>query len=442
MSPRNLTIVCLAILTGIGAAVRPLSYDVTYWLVVARRWFLAGDLPYFDVVDNKGPLLYVVMGVADLVPGGPEIAVAVLFVTLIVSISWAAARAVESSGLAPSWHPWIVTLVVVPVAALSGWTLTTELFSAALILLALVSSRPWIIAGALITAPLFDVRSALISLALALALGRTGRLPGRHRSVTVLVLVVGGAAVLAIPEVRFSIVDFSLGNRSRIEPRVFALAALALLPLVVVRRVVGRVSWPRIVWLLLVTALLLAAGSLTGFPHNWTYAVLPLAFVRAQGSPPAASWHSWAVVAAVSVGFALATLPDIQLDQHYARRSDPFVDAVAELIQPSDSVAVWSAIPHLYLPWAEQTNDFAPTSVIWVWNLPNRGSALYEYSKLLNQADVLIVETSFDPSKVNRVAAHAQTLVRLRATEAACSRVIGPITVFRFNDCQIVNAAG
>ena len=205
-------------MVGLISLAFPIGFDEAERLTVARKMML-GDVLYRDVVNNKPPPIYGLVILLDMLPGSYEIARALfLAFTCFVSgfVSYAIATElgafVARAAMAGAFVGFISGLQ-------AGFLLTVELLALMMLLFATwLVVRGRIVAGGVFGAfaAMTDLRAAVMLLALfVLAVSLDGMRSGRR------LLVIGGvlvaalwAVVLAVPSMRFSLVDLNLASRS------------------------------------------------------------------------------------------------------------------------------------------------------------------------------------------------------------------------------------
>jgi hypothetical protein len=427
----------LAAIAALAAAVslsRPLSYDEMYWLTMARRIFGAGDLPYFDLLDNKGPVLYMVFGITDLIPLPERGALTVLFVGVAVALAAGVFRLAGSRDQPRVWQFFSSALVTVVMMSLSVWAVTTELLASTLIVWAFAIRRPWGKVAGVLAACLIDPRAVLLA-PIVLIDGRQRQEVGLRHLVAFGTLAAGAlATVMVVPEFRYAFVEASLATRfeARFQD-VVLVAAAALMPLLVM----GAQRFSRIPPVgIAVAAVALLIGFSAGLPfgHYWVYVMLvvPLLPITAPRTSVAA-----AVVAALLavVAVTLATKDHFAFDVAQAGLREPVAAALEELIEPDDLMLVWSSSPHLRYRIGPQTLGFAPTSAYFAWGLPDAGRLLDDLADDLARATIVVVDPGLKPYRGFPQVAAALDQIAERTASAECSYPVHGVTVYRFEGC-------
>jgi hypothetical protein len=421
---------------GISAAasvLRPLSFDEAYWLVFARRIFGAGDLPYWDLLDNKGPLLYGLVGLADLVPGPDRVGLTALFTTTVVALALGIQRLAASSGQPPASQLFTTALVTLAMSALSVWSVTTELLAGAILVWALVARRPWWSVALLLGACLIDPRAVLFGPVVLFSGIRDGRLERRHVYIACALAAVAMVPVLAIADLRYAFVEWSLSNRFDAPLReVLLVAAAALAPLAVLATLRIRITGTAVA--MFVVSFVIGASAGLPFGHYWVYLPLTLGFVRFDGTKFGGRVPVALGVASLLL-ILLATRGHLQFDVDQAASQTPLAAGIEQLTRPDDRVVIWGGSPHLRVPVASRTLGFAPTSNYFAWGLPRSERLLDRLRADLEEASLLVVAPGLEPYRGLGVVAEALVLVEARAAEAACSSDLDAATAYRFADC-------
>lgn len=421
-------------LIGAGVAVlRPPSYDGLYWLTVARRLFGAGDIPYFDVLDNKGPVLYLIVGAADLLPGSERVTLSLLFGLVTGVLALGVFRILERRGCPRGWSILTTVLSVGAAGALGAFTVTAELTAVAFLAHALAARSSWAKAMLAFAAMLVDVRAVVIVMLLLTFWWKKRELRRGHALALVIATAASIAVVLVVPPLRLAFLESALGNRDASEMgRVVLLGISALLPALTLLVVVARSRPSKSVAFLIAAGILIGAASLVPFAHYWVYLVLPLALVefdRTSLTGVAVGACAVALIPLVAVG-----IQETQVDVRYHDYLGETAAETADFIRPDDRVFVWSALPHLRVRYASSTVDFAPTAVYLTWDVPNRARLLDDFAERLDSATVVVAEASLDPAAVVPEVREAQAMVSERVATSSCLHVAGRAVVYRLNE--------
>ena len=426
-------IAALAALAIAVSLLRPLSFDEMYWLTMARRIFGAGNLPYLDLLDNKGPLLYILFGLGDLVPLPERGVVTVLLAAVTAALATGLVRLAARSGQTPGLQMFTSGLVTVSMLGLGVWSVTTELISATFVVWAFLASRPWGRVVLLLAACLVDPRAVLFAPIVLLDGWRLKQLRCRHIAAFSSMAFLGISAVLSVPDLRYAFVQASLSTRfdTNFADNAFT-AAAAICPLLVLAAVrVERV--PRLAVATLAVAMTIGLAASLPFGHYWVYVPLVLTLVPISG--PRVSRLGVAIVGVLAISAIVASSADHWRYDRSEAALTPVAVAVADLVDPDDLVAIWARSPHLRYRIASQTLGFAPTSNYFAWGLPDPHGLLQRLATELEHATVLVVDTSLDAFRHIPTVDRAMNLVASRASQAACVIDLGDVTVYRFEPC-------
>ncbi len=428
-----IVIAALAALAIVVSLLRPPSFDEMYWLTMARRIFGAGDLPYVDLLDNKGPLLYVLFGIADLVPVPERGVLTVLLAAATTALAAGLVRLAGRSGQPPGLQLFTASLVTVSMLGLGVWSVTTELISAAFLVWALLASPPWGRVLLMLAACLVDPRAVLFAPIVLLDGLRLRQLDGRHIATFSSLAVFGIAAVLLVPDLRYAFVEASLANRFDTNFADIAFTAVAAMCPVLVLAAVRVERIPRLAIATLVVATVIGLAASLPYGHYWVYVPLVLALVPISG--PRVSRLAAGSVAALAITAIIASSADHWLYDASEAELTPVAVAMADLIEPGDTVAIWARSPHLWYRVASQTLGFAPTSNYFAWGLPDPDRLLQRLATDLEQATVLVMDSSLDEFRHIPTVESALDLVEARASQAPCLADLGDVTVYRFEGC-------
>jgi hypothetical protein len=413
---------------------RPLSFDEMYWLTMARRIFGAGDLPYIDLLDNKGPLLYAVFGLFDAVPLPERGTLTALFVVVAVALAAGVWRLAGSRGQTRGWRYFSSALVTIVMMTLSVWAVTTELLASALLVWAFAISHPWMKVACVLAACLIDPRAALFA-PIVLLDGRQRRdIDVRHIVVFGGLAAVAVATVMAVPDFRYAFIETSFATRFEANSRDVALvSAAALMPLLVM----GTVRLQRIPLVAIaVGAVAVLIGIAAGLPlgHYWVYVVLVVPLLPITG--PRVSVTVTVVTALLSIAaVVLATRDHFAFDVDQAAQQEPVAAGIEELTEPDDRVLVWASSPHLRYRIAPQTLGFAPTSNYFAWGLPDESRLLDRLAEDLGRATVVVVDPGLEAYRGFPQVAAALDQVAEHIAGAECSSVVSGVAVYRFEGC-------
>jgi hypothetical protein len=413
---------------------RPLSFDEMYWLTMARRIFGAGDLPYLDLLDNKGPLLYGLFGLADLLPLAERGALTALFVGVVSALVVGVWRLAGSRGQSPPWQLFSAGLVGVSMVTLSVGAVTTELIASVFIVWAFAARTPWAGVAAILAACLVDPRAALFAPIVLFDASRRGKMGTPHIVVASSLAFVAVATVLLMPELRYAFIEASLATRFDAHPRDLLLVTVAALsPLFVL----GTVRFPRVPAIVVALgAVAIAIGFSAGLPygHYWVYVSLVIPLLPITG--PRFSVPITAVVGLLAVlALVLATRDHFLHDRTEADRHEPVAGRIADRVEPDDQILVWASAPHLRYRVAAQTLGFAPTSNYFAWGLPDSDRLLTRLAEDLDNATLVVVHPGLEAYRGFPLVEQALDLVAARISESACSEPIGDTTIYRFADC-------
>lgn len=392
--------VSLGAVVAVMASIMPLSHDEAFWLAITRKVETGAHL-YVGAIDNKSPLVYLVMYPLDTVPGPFPVARGLLIGALVACIGLLVTRlgrALESSAN----RSVAVGVVVCVVAALqSELVFTVELLAlAALVGTLFLLVRNQTLSGSLlaVVAISFDPRTVLLlpGLVLFCADQRGWPVARRFAAWTGGLASLGLLVVLLHPDLRYGLIELNLGSRTsaggwRPAAQV-AVALRSLLPLAVISvllRPFARANRRRaIVWLMF-GGLAIGAVSALPFDHYWSY-VLPgfVLFVSSPYEPPA---RSRPIVAAVAIGVALAPLilNNVATGIEQRKTVTAYAEAAAVLrarITGSDQFVSFDIKPYMAAELPEAFGMRSPVSGYLVWPTSRSAAYLDELPSLIDGA--------------------------------------------------------
>ena len=413
---------------------RPLSFDEMYWLTVARRIFGAGDLPYVDLLDNKGPLLYGLFGLADLIPVGERGALTILFVAVAAALAIGTWRLASRSGQPPGWRLFSAGLVSLTMMSLSVWAVTTEFIASAFVVWAFTARNPWGRVTCVLAACLVDPRAVLFAPIVVFDGWRRDEVGIRHVSALAGLAVAALGTVMAVPALRYAFVEASLATRFDANPRDLLLVTTAALSPLLVMGTLRLQRIPPAATATLAVALLVGFSAGLPYGHYWVYVVLAVPLLTITGPR-----FSPAVTGIMAVGallaVTLATRDHFAHDVEEARVNEPVATAVEGLVRRDDRVLVWASSPHLRFRVAERTLGFAPTSNYFAWGLPDPDGLLDRLADDLSEATLIVVDPGLEAYRGFPTVAAALDLVSARTAETACSFPLDGSTAYRFEGC-------
>ena len=284
---RSLPWMTLGILVALVASVMPLSHDEAFWLAITRQ-VEAGARLYDGAIDNKPPLVYLVVYLLDHVPGSFQVARGLVVGGLIGWIGLLSALVGRLRGCPRATGVTVGLVAAVAVALQTEFVFTVELPAlTALLSCVLLIFRRRALPAALMVAlsAAFDPRTLLLVPGLVLlAVNQSGWPVARRFG-----LWTGGLAVLGVgivliqPELRYGLIELNLGSRASAggwRPAAqLAVAFRSLLPLLVaglfLRPATASLRSRAFVWMA-AGSLALGFLSVLPFDHYWAYAVLPL----------------------------------------------------------------------------------------------------------------------------------------------------------------------
>lgn len=425
-------------IVGLASLFRPPSYDELYWLTVARRMVGSGDLPYFDVLDNKGPLVYVIFALFDLLPGSVRLTLTVQFTALLSLLTWSSYRLSRQTGQRPGWAVTSAGVVCLTTSVLTIGATSTELISLALVVTALASHRPWIRVALCLCAALADPRAALF-VPVVLWHGHTRlETERRHWGVAAGAALTAASVVLLVDPLQLAFVDLGAATRALgTTPLdgVFLFALIALLPTLMLVLSARSSVLRGVGFFAIGLAITIGLISPIPFGHYWIYSTVALPLAALDGtrfSPQLVG----ATVLATLLLLMLAVSKDLYGDLDITRRVGPTVAPLAAEIAANDRVVVWSEFPHMRYEIANRTIEFAPTSNYLGWRISTDEPLIERFAGSLSQATVIVVEASLDDEEIGDGYHSALGLILERIADAHCTSEVGAVTVYRFEGCD------
>ena len=382
-----------ALVVGAVSLTTPLHFDEAFWVSIASMVTEHDRVLYETAIDNKSPLVYLVSGVLDWLPG-PYVAARSVAVGMMGGLL---AIALRRLGLGVR-----LRMVAVGVAVLaSGLVLTIELPALVLLAWALVSlrfGRPWLGVVTIATASLFDSRVALIGLVIvAIA---TRQLGWSTVARPVLVLFFAGSAsltaIFSIDRLRYGLVELNLASRAAVQPpTVLDIAVTMLL-------VVFPVAWLAFEarglspdgWLLAGTAGVVALASLNPFHHYWVYLVLALPFVSSPGEGHR-SHPDWMVAVVL-----LPLIATVLVEGSAQRRVlDDYRDAsvaISEVVPRDGAFAQFALVPYPYFFSRVDIALDAPGIHYLTWVTSRQERQLQEVAMRIGEAVAIVHDGGLD----------------------------------------------
>lgn len=397
---------------------RVVSFDEHFWLAIARR-IPHGDLPYLDLLDNKGPLLYLTVLVVDLLPGSYRFGRALVVGMLVLFIGLAGSRVARAAGTGPRVSYAAGALASFLVGLLSTYALTTEILAAALVVsaLACVASRPVAATSSIVAAAAIDPRAILFILPMAVLASHA---EGRQLRT---VLMVGGSACVAaglllglVPDLRFALVELSTATRfldSYYPDQQAWFASMVLLPVVtylVFHRITRSGFQP---WQLLViaSAVSIAAASLFPFGHYWTYVPLALIVIPIEASTVRKTATAFLVALLTAVPLARSIRAEITRDERQSDALEEVRSTLPTLVDAEEKVVIWSGFPHLASALPDNVLGPSPSINYLGWQTSRRVELLERFAADLQEADVVVVEATLDSQEISDGYRSAASLV-------------------------------
>ena len=240
--------------------------------------------------------------------------------------------------------------------------------------------------------------------------------------------------VATVPELRYAFLEASLATRfDSSAAAVAVVGAAAMLPLLAFVTLTDA-QLRRQGLTVAVVALVIGATAGLPFGHYWVYALLaiPLVSVRMHRFGPVAT--------ALGIGVSLVvvtatTWGQAQFDIDDYRQHRSAAATVKDHVGADDRVVVWGRSPLLRVGIAAQTLGFAPTSNYFAWGLPEADRLLRMLERDLEEATVLVVDTSLDHLDHVPSIGRALALVRDRAATADCAVGSDAVQIYRFESC-------
>lgn len=419
-------------LAGVALSVaRVDSYDEVYWGVMAERMLAVGDLPYFDMIDNKGPLHYLVMSLAVLLPGPLSAGVSAIYGLTLAGLFLRLTMCSQSVGNTSKQAMLWAGMATASAAALSTGALTTELIAAALAVSAFAARNTHGACRRVFAAALVDPRAAILAVPALWRLVSSRRFTPRDLLPWTIGAISLGVLVAVVPPIRLSLIDASIGTR--VEPdweRLGFLALLAVAPFVVA---IVSASHRRVEkWVVgfVVTGFVIGLVSGVGVSHYWIYTPLGLALVRWESS-----FHGalTALAATAAIGALVPLLAsEVRVDASITARTGAIASEVAHYVTPDDQVLVWSQFPHMRAPYAAQTIGLAATSNIYGWPIGTHPRVLGGLQADLADASLIVVEETLDLDGLRAAAHRAALAVKATVSSGRCERIdSAPIPTYR-----------
>lgn len=379
----------VAAVCGAVSALLPLSYDEAYWLGIWRMWS-GGDVLYVTAIDNKSPLVYVVYGLLDALPGSFQL-VRGLFVGLII---YSIGRLSESSR-GQQQNTFLVGTLLVVIALLSEFKLYTELMAAPLIVAAIQSARSDRVGRGGVLAVLAMTFTPLAAGA-AIVVAVVGWRGLRATTVSLLpavTLAVGlGLMVGLVDDLRFGLVEMNLASRQSLgsltpagqaeRPFIVAIAALPIAVFGYLRR------WSRRSWFL---ALLLGSPPLVAgaFLHYWVVPTSGALEIGAESGAPETRRRDrllvWAALPLVILSVLLLV--------DYARtayRYERVTARLAELESEQWDFVQFDLQPYVATRFPDRALLRSPSINYLVWETSRSELHRSELPNLLAEAEVLL----------------------------------------------------
>ena len=217
-----LRMVLLGLAVGLISAQYRLGWDEAAWLAVTRK-MASGDRLYSEVLENKPPVAYGLVGLLDLSPGPYETARAILLGTMAFALAYLAFRIAASLGADLRRSFWMGILVAALAVLQAGFLLTVEIFALVLMMAALLMlvRRQAGAAGLLLSiAALTDLRvPAMLPAIILLAWQLGGFALVRRLAWFATPIAVFWVVVFAVPDIRFALIDLNLASASRVGSR-------------------------------------------------------------------------------------------------------------------------------------------------------------------------------------------------------------------------------
>ncbi|HDL50230.1 MAG TPA: hypothetical protein ENH33_09785 [Actinobacteria bacterium] len=442
---RPLTAIAAA--AGIGAGLlsvvmRP-GYDEFFWLAIARRVALGGTL-YRDAIDNKIPVVYGLSWLLDRLPGQYVTARALLVGTAVGITTYMVARVAgrHASGTQPAMLA----------GAVAGYTLllqnqlvyTTELIAVPLLLTSLLMAiRKRAVLAVLVAmfAAGFDPRALILLPGIVvLVWQQDGRAAGRQALAwTLVVTALGIGTVLAVPDLRFALVELNLASRPAPTGPLLLLfgfaAVRSILPvamLLYLFRPVGM--WFRLQaadWVLVGGSLLLGIASIQPFDHYWGYVLVPLPLILGTIPPVRLSRpRAWLLIVALIPMLALTLVVGIRRSETERK----YLQVASSLETQLDMDQTFASVddqPYLAAMLPEHNALLSPTLGYLVWVSSRQSEFLAELPFLLDSATVLVDDGILDAprSAVIEVYRPVWDVFEEYAPDFACRARVGDISL-------------
>ncbi|NIA25937.1 MAG: hypothetical protein GWP04_10275 [Gammaproteobacteria bacterium] len=442
---RSLTAVAAA--AGIGAGLLSLlmrpSYDEFFWLAIARKAALGGSL-YRDAIDNKTPVVYGLSWLLDRLPG-PYVTARALLVGAAVGITtYIVAR--MAGRHASRTHPAMLAGVVAGCTLLlqNQLVYTTELIAVPLLLVSLlmaIRKRAVLAVLAATFAAGFDPRVLILLPGIVVLVWQEGGTTAGRRALawTLIVTALGVGTVLAVPDLRFALVELNLASRPVPTGPLLLLfgfaAARSILPLAALLYLFHPADmWSRLRtadWILVGGSVLLGIVSIQPFDHYWGYVLVPLPLVLGT-IPPVRMSRAGAglLIAALIPMLALTVVVGIRRSET-ERKYLQVASSLEAQLDASQTFASADDQPYLAAMLPEHNALRSPTLGYLVWASSRQSDFLAELPLLLDSATVLVDDGILDVprSAVTELYRPVWDLFEEYAPDFACRTRVGDISL-------------
>lgn len=404
----------LAVTTGLISAQYRLGWDEAAWLAVGRRMDL-GDRLFRDVIENKPPVVYLLVRLSDMMPGSFEAARAALLGALVFALALLSIRVARRLGGSRRRTLWMGFLVAVLAVLQAGFLLTVEVIALVLIVAALwllARDRPEAAGLLLSIAAMTDLRVPFLLPAIALftwQMGGTTQV--RRLALFTSPIAAFWVAVLIGPDLRFALVDLNLASRrgASVTLTYVADTARSLLPLLAGLFLISGGRFPirggpfeLSTGALAISGILVAFASRQSYDHYWAFVLV--AFPIAAAIPHNEDKPRSAASIIVGVGaLVLALLPvflvrgnGIRDQRDSLRRYEAVARVVKQVLGASGTFVQFDQ--HPFLPALLPSHFAARSPVLGFVTIPSeRGRRELELlSATTARASLIVDDGSID----------------------------------------------
>ena len=397
---RSLPWMTLGILVALVASVMPLSHDEAFWLAITRQ-VEAGARLYDGAIDNKPPLVYLVVYLLDHVPGSFQVARGLLVGGLIGWIGLLSALVGRLRGCPRATGVTVGLVAAVAVALQTEFVFTVELpaLTALLSCILLIFRRRALPAALMVAlSAAFDPRTLLLVPGLVLlAVNQSGWPVARRFG-----LWTGGLAVLGVgivliqPELRYGLIELNLGSRASAggwRPAAqLAVAFRSLLPLLVgglfLRPATASLRSRAFVWMA-AGSLALGFLSVLPFDHYWAYAVMPLVLLGSGADERTLRFKPAMAAVVVTLAFSPLIINAVTTAREQRDVTADYAEAATILgaqLQESDQFVSFDIKPYMAAELPDPYALRSPVSGYLVWPTSRSQNYLDELPSLIDDS--------------------------------------------------------